>query len=160
MSTYTDMLISCRKYLPLRNPAPEIFHGREGYTEQVVGMLMNEPAARLAILGPGGIGKTSIALTILHVNRINTKFGDHSRFVSCEGLTCASLVDTLCIAFGLQNLSGDRLHGLLAHLMDTIQLKFRILDNFETLWGQDPNECQALLKAFGQVPLLSLVVTM
>ena len=103
----------------MQNPAPAIFHGRQEYTEHAVGMLVNESAVFLAVLGPGGIGKTSIALTILHVGDVKAKFRDHLRFVPCEGLTCASLVDTLCIAFGLHNLSGDRLHHLLVFLTQT-----------------------------------------
>jgi len=146
----------------LQNPAPEIFHGRGVFIEQAVGMLVNEPAARLAVLGPGGIGKTSIALTMLHAGGVKSKFEGHSRFVSCEGLTCALLVDTLCIAFGLHKHSKDRLQDLLVFLMGTytIQPLLLILDNFETLWDADFSETEALLKALGQVPLLSLIITM
>jgi Cdc6-like AAA superfamily ATPase len=52
---------------------PKIFHGRESEMSKILKLLSRE-TPRIAILGAGGMGKTSLARAVLHQTQITVKY--------------------------------------------------------------------------------------
>jgi predicted ATPase/DNA-binding winged helix-turn-helix (wHTH) protein len=102
--------------------------GRRGTTSR----LIEQSAAQrlLTIVGPGGIGKTSVALAV--AGELAPKFEHGVRMVDLAPLRDPRLVPSaLSAALGLQSPSGDPVPGLLAVLNDKNMLL--LIDNCEHL---------------------------
>ncbi|KAJ7219835.1 hypothetical protein C8J57DRAFT_1536996 [Mycena rebaudengoi] len=54
-------------------PSPQIFHGRDSELQDIIKILVQD-SARIAILGTGGIGKTSLATAALHDPQVEAKY--------------------------------------------------------------------------------------
>src|SRR5258707_1181594 len=107
--------------------------GRDNEKSQVLDTLLNKSPARIAILGAGGMGKTTLALSSLHDPAVVGHFSLRY-FVSCEAVTSASgLVGEIANALRIPPAKRDE------HIIDVVLSSFHgnailCLDNFETIW--------------------------
>ncbi|KAF9781609.1 hypothetical protein BJ322DRAFT_233003 [Thelephora terrestris] len=69
---------------PILPPPPTSFFSREGTMKEILDFI--DRTASVALSGPVGIGKSSVALSILHHNRTKTKFGRNRYLMSCADL--------------------------------------------------------------------------
>ncbi|KAJ7277472.1 hypothetical protein C8J57DRAFT_1466013 [Mycena rebaudengoi] len=140
-------------------PPPQIFHGRESALACVVNTLTGE-TARIAILGTGGMGKTTLAIAALHNPDVAAKFS-HRFFIPCQSSpSCSELVSTIGSYIGLEK--GRNLGKLVVkHFMDAPP-SLLVLDNLETPWesSSSRSEVEEFLSLITDIPHLALMITM
>ena len=56
--------------MPLK---PEVFHGRDDLVQDIAQLLLQEKTSRICILGPGGMGKTSVSLAVVELPLIKKR---------------------------------------------------------------------------------------
>ncbi|KAF7332737.1 hypothetical protein MKEN_00157200 [Mycena kentingensis (nom. inval.)] len=152
--------------LSLLPSRPQIFHGRDSELSHLLGLFSPDLAApRIAILGPGGIGKTSLAKELLHAEPIQRQFGTQARFfVSCEAATRRSeLAGLVAAQIGMLDRpqQEDATSAVMQHLRE-LPGTLLVLDNFETIWEaeQTRGEAEEFLALLTEVEHLALIVTM
>ena len=142
-------------------PPPRTCFGRDELIEEIVGLAENlEP---IALIGTGGIGKTSIALAVLHHDRIKDRFGKNRRFIHCDQFS-ASRVHFLARLSEVVGATGVKcpkdLNPLRPFLSQTEMILF--LDNAESILdtqGTDSREIHALVEELSRFEKICLVIT-
>ncbi|TFK37326.1 hypothetical protein BDQ12DRAFT_750672 [Crucibulum laeve] len=130
-TTLEDLRRSSRT-LSLLPALPLIFSGRDKEQQEIITIMQNNTTARIVVLGPGGIGKTSLTLSVLHDHNIVDIFGTRRYFISCDA----------------------------AITMDEPALI--VLDNFENPWEitEHRSKVEDFLALLANISHLSIVLTM
>ncbi|KAJ7861617.1 P-loop containing nucleoside triphosphate hydrolase protein, partial [Mycena leptocephala] len=138
---------------------PKIFHGRESELDSIMKML-SQQSPRIAILGGGGMGKTSLARAVLHHAATSVKF-EHRFFVSAESATTSlELAALIGLHVGLS--PGQDLTKPVVQYISKKPSCLLILDNLETVWEpiQSRGGVEEFLSLLTAVKHLALIITM
>ncbi|KAI0297848.1 hypothetical protein B0F90DRAFT_1926773 [Multifurca ochricompacta] len=131
----------------LAPPPPQIFFGRDAELAHIIHIIFTNIGSRpgrIAILGPGGYGKTTLANAVLSHDRVQGHFEDARYFISCESAV-----------------SSD---ALLIQIAKTLGLETILcLDNFESPWDQSSemkHSIEVLLSRITSLRHVTVLVTM
>ncbi|KAJ7300543.1 P-loop containing nucleoside triphosphate hydrolase protein, partial [Mycena albidolilacea] len=138
---------------------PQIFRGRESELEQALNTLQLD-SPRLAILGMGGIGKTTLATAALNHPNVISRFPSRY-FVSCHSVaTVTDLFSIVASHVGLAKGTNSATE-IIKHLKYS-PATLLVLDNLETVWESVgmKGEAEDFLSSLTDVQHLALVITM
>jgi hypothetical protein len=145
----------------VRLPPPPRCFGREVVVEDLVSTLLADPPPPTPVLGPAGVGKTTVCLTALHDPRVVKRYRERRYFVRCNAAaTGEAVLAEVAATLGL-SIGPDFAGQALAHLAQAPSVV--VLDNAETPWWADPDGTEGqegILATLAGVPGLALVASL
>ncbi|KAH7086658.1 hypothetical protein BKA62DRAFT_236119 [Auriculariales sp. MPI-PUGE-AT-0066] len=157
--TEVQPTISHTARLPGRS---NVFNGRDESVNAIVKLICASLCVCIAIMGSGGIGKTSLSLAVMYDERVVGVVGDSRYFVSVEGASdVGAAAQLLAGQLGLPE-SSDPLSAAISYL-ETIPRALLIVDNLETLLfsknAAAQKETERMLQRLAGIPTLTLIIT-
>jgi Cdc6-like AAA superfamily ATPase len=137
---------------------PKIFHGRDSELSDIL-QLFSQGTPRIAVLGAGGMGKTSLARAILHHSNIIERYNQQRFFIACESAaTQVELAALIGVHVGLK--LGRDITGPVIQYFSSNSDTLLILDNLETLWepAKSRDDIEEFLSLLTGVDHLALLV--
>ncbi|KAF8169367.1 hypothetical protein BJ912DRAFT_1149386 [Pholiota molesta] len=140
-------------------PKPHLMVEREEQLKLALDVLLRPEPSRIAIIGGGGFGKTTLARMILHDPKIVKRYKSQY-FLSCESI---SNIDSLLLGFGSMLGLKAAPSAILASARRLLATSTALVcfDNFETPWEafDTRTKVEELLESIADIPNLSLVIT-
>jgi tetratricopeptide (TPR) repeat protein/DNA polymerase III delta prime subunit len=150
-----------RHQMPLK---PEILHGQDDLVDGITQWLVKKETAHVCLVGPGGMGKTSVSLAVAESPLMKERFPDENCvWVPCIEATSASLL--LEILYIQLRVAGDKqvtLDKIISHLNTSKQTRLLLLDNFETPWNAPGTQKQVedILRQLAALSHIAIFITM
>jgi tetratricopeptide (TPR) repeat protein len=142
----------------VRLPPPPRCFGRDGVVEDLVAALLADPPPPTPVLGPAGVGKSTVCLAALHEPRVAQHYRERRWFVRCNAAESGEAVlAEVAATLGLP-VSPDLAGQALAHLAEAPSVV--VLDNAETPWWADAADTEATFATLAAVPGLALVASL
>ncbi|KAJ7593682.1 hypothetical protein C8J56DRAFT_819861, partial [Mycena floridula] len=151
-------------------PASTILFGRDPDVDFIIQQLTWQPEtpeskrARFAILGTGGMGKTSVAVKVVQDARLLEYYPvQYQAWFPCvQATSFPLLLDTVHSALDLPSDTKNTLNAILNELQSSDKPMLLLFDNFETPWNAPGARAQVsqFLRDIDAIPHVAIFVTM